>query len=382
MRNGMILSCALLLACGAGCGAAEDVAPTGENESTASTQEAITGGWTDLALTNGWQSYWGTALKPAVGKINGVVTFRGALKATNPTNGQPFTITDPNLFPDGALNLPVAMANGSMGTLALNPIAGVYVASVQQDSTGTVPGANAKILTSLDGAAYDTVKGAALSTAWYDFYPYRVQDGAFAKSVDATAGGSNAFVRMQGFVCKVDGCSASNDLNGYLFTLPSNLRPGQTVFVPTHLGLGVGTNTGSWGMLSIYSSGEVYVNGNPFMANIGTSLEVSFSKTLTGNSGLDFRNGWVSYSARAARVGKYGDVVRFQGAVKNGTARVIAVLPTSMRPPKDVYLVAGVSSPVPATLLVKSSNGEVSVEGPPLNVAATMTTLDGVSFAL
>jgi hypothetical protein len=53
-----------------------------------------------------------------------------------------------------------------------------------------------------------------------------------------------------------------------------------------------------------------------------------------------------------------------------------------MRPPKDVYLVAGVSSPVPATLLVKSSNGEVSVEGPPLNVAALMTTLDGVSFAL
>ena len=331
-RDALVVRVAL--SCVTGCGA-EDVGSAGEDESAASTKVTC-GGWTDLVPTNGWQSYWGGA-QAAVERSTGRLAAR-----SRPRTPRMVRRSRSRIRTLSRRRAQSARRHGERlhGNARVEPHRG-RVSRRCSKTTGTVPGANAKILTSLDGAAYDTVKGAALSTAWYDFSI--AQEGAFAKSVDATAGGSNAFVRMQGFVCKVDGCPASNDLNGYLFTLPSSLRPGQTVFVPDALGLGVGTNTGSWGMLSIYSSGEVYVNGNPFMANIGTSLEASFfSKTLTGNSGLDFRNGWVSYWRAPGASGSTAMSCAFRARSRTAP-RVIAVLPTSMRL-RDVYLVSGVSS--------------------------------------
>jgi hypothetical protein len=149
--------------------------------------------------------------------------------------------------------------------------------------------------------------------------------------------------------------------------------------------LGGRTSSQSWGYISVYPTGDVYVNGNPPGANLGTSLEGAwFSKTLSGNEPLAVANGWGNYSARSVKVGKYGDVVRFQGAVSGGTTNVIATLPSSpvnMRPSKDVYVVGVANGPSPARLVIKT-NGQVQVLWPPLNVATVMVSLDGVSFWL
>src|SRR3954452_10359564 len=70
-------------------GAAGCAEPAGDVETT---QSAITGGWTNLVLINGWQNFNTSTYPPAVGIVNGVVTFRGAIKATNPTSDIAFRL--------------------------------------------------------------------------------------------------------------------------------------------------------------------------------------------------------------------------------------------------------------------------------------------------
>jgi hypothetical protein len=361
-----------LIAAG-GCGDTEGLEQFEQDEATELGRigEAITGGWTTLTLTNGWQNYWGTSTPPAIGVVNGVVTFRGALKATSPTSNSPFTV--PTAFrpnPNSVRNMRVVLSGGAGGTLFIE-LDGK--ARVIQDGVAPI-GSAAKTLTSLDGVAYDLSEGTGLAEAgdWEFLYGFRQPPGAHVKMVDG-------FVRFQGLLAKPDCGSA--DYDGFLFTLPTTYRPSNSVWVATQLGAGSGSGQ-SWGRLTISPNGNVFVDGNPPAANCGTSFEgVSYSKTLSGNIPLSLINGWSAYSARSVKVGKYGGVVRFQGAVSGGTSTTLATLPTDMRPPRTVYLVAGAYGPVPARIVI-STSGNVSVDSPSLSVASLFLSLDGVSFGL
>jgi hypothetical protein len=346
-----------------------------ETDSVETVRGEITGGWTNLTLINGWQNYWGTSNAPAVGIVNGVITFRGALKATSPTSNVAFVL--PAAFrPVEATDLRCVMSGGVGGTLNYN--LNTYEVTIWQDGVSPAGlGAAAKAMTSLDGVSVDKDAGSNVldgsARGWLPLYTFRLYDqdrGSYVKLVDG-------FVRFQGFLW-----NDPNNLDGFLVNIPSSFRPGQTVFVAANLG-GRSGSLQSWGQLSIYPDGNVYVNGNPYAANASVSFEgVSFSRTNSGNINLPLVNNWVAYSARTVKVGKYGDVVRLQGAIKDGTSTTFATLPVGYRPPKTAYLVAGASGPVPARLIVNPTNGNISFDGPPLNIAALMLSLDGVSFGL
>lgn len=365
------------------CGAAADSgfgSGEGEREYGEVAQD-ITGGWTLLTLNPGWSNYWGTANPPAVGVVDGIVTFRGALKATKSAGASPFQLPEavrPVGDAKSNIELRISHSGGVGGTLfisAQNDENGeTYDVFVNQDGVEGL-GSAARILTSLDGAAFDQVAGEQLAwddTYWANQYPWRVggnpplAGGPFVKNVDG-------FVRFQGYM----EAPGQSELPGYVFTLPSEYRTSQTVMIPINL-------EDSWGQLTIFSTGDAYVHGNPPAAALGTSFEGAFySRTTQGNAGLSMQNGWVSGS-RAARVGIYDGVVRFQGSVKNGTTNTIATLPSNMRPPQTVYLVAAAANgPVPARIYVQT-NGQVRVDTSnlPLWVAAQGVSLDGVSFAL
>jgi hypothetical protein len=385
----------------AGCGEEPDDVQT--------TPSPITGGWTNLQLISPWVNYHTSSYPPAIGIVNGIVTLRGAIKntASMPTSDvaflvdtAPFTQFLPN--PEAQIYMRTRMRTPSQpgmpafdvnGLLELDPFDGVPPGSVKavhvhEDGVGLGQVGNAaKNFTSLEGLAFDKSPGTPLvydHFVWHSQYSLRQAEsgcslydcGVYARMT------SDGFVRFQGFLYKVD----QNNFDGYLFTLPSspvNYRPGQIVQVPCNLGdpeTGTPPNT-SFGALIIYPSGDVFVDGNIIAANVGTSFEnVWFSKTNAGNVNLALSNGWTTYSPRTVKVGKYGDVVRFQGAIKNGTSGTIAQLPAGYAPARTVRLVAVASGPVPATIVV-TTGGAVSVEGPPLSVSAMFLSLDGVSYA-
>ncbi|WP_437279096.1 hypothetical protein WME90_00645 [Sorangium sp. So ce375] len=344
-----------------------------QSEQVGETAEAITDGWTELDLDNGWENYWGTTNPPAIGKVDGIVTFRGALKATNPTSDSPFSLPS-GFLPSTAtnLNLRIVLSGGVGGTLHFDLSGAAHI--VQDGASPPGLGNAAKTLTSLDGASFDQSFGVddplAPEGNWTYLYGHRlggpVLFGAYVKNV-------GGFVRFQGLLAN----SAANDYDGFLFNLGTDFRPSNTVYVPADLG------GASFGQLTIYPSGDVYVNGNATAAKNGTSLEgVWFSKTLSGNVALSLDNGWGAYSARSVKVGKYGGVVRFQGAISGGTSTTVGTLTDSnMWPPKTVYLVAAAYGPTPARIIVTTS-GVVQVDTPSLTTASLFLSLDGVSFAL
>jgi hypothetical protein len=355
--------------------------------------ENITGGWTALTPINGWQS-WGTGYEPAVGMVDGIVTFKGALKATNPTSDTPFTLPADFLpSPKSNVVVPIALSkpanqSGKYGALFVGVDGIVHISqdSYVLNQANPVVGPSAKSFTSLDGASYDREAGTLLTTVpdgWDETYATRIPPGSdtHPPAIIKNVGG---FVRFQG------GLSWADDGYGGLVcnipntsTLGWDARPTNTVWTATHLG-GLGS-TGSWGLLSIYPTGDVFINGNFNASNINTSLEgVFYSKTLTGNVTLPLATGWSAFSARSVRVGKYGDVVRFQGAIKGDSTATttIANLAATYRPSRKIFVVAGANNvPLPARIII-NTDGKVEVDDPGLAYAKTFLTLDGVSFAL
>ena len=359
------------------CGAPEEFS---EDEPIGEVQEAIDAGWQTLSLKPGWSNYNGSDRAPAVGKVNGVVTFRGAI--TGSSSATPVVFTLPAEFRPsgahaGAMDMRTILSNGAGGTLFYN--LNTFEVSIYQDGWGTSNlGPDAKSMTSLDGVSFDQNAGETLAAGneWEAQYPFRQdgQLGVFAKTTP------DNFVRLQGFIIRPQG---STNPDGFLFNLPPAYRPGNTLYVPVNLA--GRTSSQAWSYVSVYSNGDVFVPWNVPAANKGTSLEGAwFSKTLSGNQTLDLKNGWGKYSARSVKVGNYGGVVRFQGAVSGGTGtngQIIALLPSNMRPSKDVYLVGVANGPAPARLVART-NGNLEVLYPPLNVATVMVSLDGVSFWL
>lgn len=358
-----------------GCDGSEPSAPA---DSVEQVQGAITGGWTALTPINGWQAAGGSYQAPAVGKVNGIVTFRGAIKAANPTDTVAFTL--PSAFQPidshgfvgaTAVKVKIVLSGGKGGTLTYDYLAGAV--RISQDGMGSSVGPEAKALTSLDGASYDAAVATPLdSPGWIGTYGFRVTNDPQAVFAKKTTDG---FIRFQGFI-KPNDPNPSN----YMFTIPSDMRPGNTVWVYADIGF----SSDGWSQVAIYPTGEVWVDGNDYYTwTTGVSLEgVSFSKTLTGNQALPMVNSWTSYSARAARVGTYGGVVRFQGAISGGTSTTIGTLPVGMRPPKTVQLPTVVYGPTTGTLTI-TSGGVMTITNPGgLTNATLFTSLDGVSFGI
>jgi hypothetical protein len=375
-----------------GCGTAEgDVTESAEEEAApelGEVQEAITGGWTNLSLRNGWKVA-ANSNTPAVGLVNGIVTFRGAIDGTQATSRIAFCLTAPTFTKfrptdAGYLTIRAALANANYASLGLDfpftpqiPENDRYCVSVNEDGVTSGIGANAKIRTSLEGASYD--KSFADSThidygpGWGSAYPHRGSDstinpggqGIFAKLV-------NGFVRFQGVT------AAPQDTPFVIFTLTNPaMIPGKTAYVPVHLSPPAGVQ----GTIAIQPNGQVVVQGASQFAWQGVSLDgASYSKSSPPEAkNISLSSGWVAHSVRPVRARIDGGVVRLEGAVKNGTSTTVGTLPTGMWPAKTIYLVANaIQFAQPAQLSINTS-GVIKVLSP--FVAATPgLSLDGVSF--
>lgn len=389
----------------AGCGATESSG--GALESVGTTSAAVTTNWEYLTLNPGWQKF-GTGFEPAVRKVDDIIVFKGALKATNPTSDSPFTL--PSTYrasPNSNIHMPIVLSkpsgqSGKYGDLSISLDGVVHVTQNGYQGTAAEPvGPQAKVFTSLEGASFDQVAGTLLDVVdgWRESYGTRVPPGsiltppALVKSV----GGSHPFVRFQGGITW-----AGSGSGGPLFTIPDSSQlgfdavPDFAISLPTHLG-GSGVE-GSWGLIKIspvrcpYNTylwcADAFVDGNFNASNSLTSFEgVSFSKATATQAGtfeaLPLATGWSAYSPRPVRVGIFQNVVRFQGAVKGGSGATttVATLPDAYRPPRKVYVVAGAyTTPLPARLVIHT-DGKVEVDDPGLSYAKAFLTLDSVSFA-
>jgi hypothetical protein len=373
-RSVLLAGVTLLVA--AGCGEADGIE---------SVESAITGGWEPLGLLHGWSNYNGTTNAPAIGRVNGVLTLRGALNGAAATDSHAFTLPSGKRPLVGeSLYLRIVTANNTGGTLFIDP---EHKARIIGDGVAFPgPGPNAKIFTSLDGVSFDDTATNATPLVydntpdgnWVHLYGHRHQGNEpWAVSAKMVAG----FVRFQGYLKKADG---GNPSSMFLFQLPPEFRPGQNVYVPVIL-CGAGGANQTYGRLNILSTGNVYVqpeNGNTAAANCSVSFEGASYSLSSATQTLNLQNGWTSYSARPVRVRNSGGVIRFQGALAGGTANTIAnMLPTSMRPPTTVYLQADSWSAARARIVITSS-GTVFFDTPSLGVAQGFLSLDGVSFGL
>ena len=238
--SALLISLSLLGAVGCGGEEPEDVQTT---------ESAILGGWKTLSLKNGWLAKDGTV--PAVGIVNGVITFKGQLTApAGQTNPVAFWLDDPKYQPEplNALYMRVVLNGNVGGTLFYNPFnegtGRFHTVSIYQDGVNPSGlGSAARTLTSLDGVAFDKSSGDPIDhdDEWNSRYQFRQSEkgcsdcGAYVKLVDG-------MVRFTGLLAKDN---YLDDLGGYLFTLPdAKYIPGNNVTVP--LNLGGGSSTQSW----------------------------------------------------------------------------------------------------------------------------------------
>ncbi|HEV8550694.1 MAG TPA: hypothetical protein VGQ57_16730, partial [Polyangiaceae bacterium] len=243
-----------------GCSAAEGDEPSAGSETVEHTQAALAPGWVTVTPKNGWSNF-SSSTPAAVGNFNGVIVFRGALKAMNPSSTTVFDM--PAQFqPGSAIFMKISLSGGAGGMLEYDYLC--HCVKVFQDGVSPAGvGTAAKTFTSLDGASFDLTEGTGYFATgqqqpgpwpWESTYGFRpLQNGDqgvfYVKQVDG-------FVRLQGFLAQ----RPAQRFDNYLFTLPSNLAPADTVQVYASLGTEEFSDT-SWGTLAIYSNGAVYVQG-------------------------------------------------------------------------------------------------------------------------
>jgi len=389
--------CSLLAAVSAlglvGCGGQGELRTEGEFDAPQVEQrsEAITGGWTTLSLRNGWTAAAGSNT-PAVGIVDGIVTFRGALNGQNATSNVAFCLTAPTFTQFrpadvGLLTVRAALANQATGSLLLDFPANIqippnlhYCMSVIEHGASSQPGPNAKALTSLEGVSYDQsyANSIELASPPVSPYPMRGSDGnAHPNGVGVYGKKVNSFVRFQ--TVMVDPVLPAPGL----FPLPNNqgMIPGNPIYLPVTFCPLSGALPGR---IVIQTNGQVVAEGPHHDAICGVSLDgVSYSMASSADSSaITLSNSWVAHSNRAVRVRQVGGVVRLEGGVKNGTSTTIGTLPVGMRPANTIYLVANAMLvATPSTLSINSS-GVISIVSPALVVAKSGISLDGVSFAL
>ncbi|HEY0466191.1 MAG TPA: carbohydrate-binding domain-containing protein, partial [Polyangiaceae bacterium] len=367
------------------------------------------GGWTNLTLRNGWTAAANSNV-PAVGLVDGIVTFRGALDGSNASSNIPFCLSDGHTSPGpdytqyrpadvGYLTTRLALANGATGSVLIGPALKDIPPSPDREQTGSFcllvnehgaegnPGPNARLLTSLEGltytkSAYGVTKNAyrvleTFNQSWSVDYPQRGTDETLPGGSGIHAKVVNGFVRFQGEARYL----ASDPFDSVLFRLPANqgLIPSEPVYLPITLDPVAAPLPGR---IVIQTNGDVVVEGAVDGAKKGTSLDgASYSISQASGTAFPLSNGWIASSTRLVRARLANGVVRLEGAVKSGTTATIGTLPTTMRPAKPIYLVAdGFLFAQPATLRV-NTDGTIEVVTP-LVVAQPGISLDGVSFAV
>lgn len=396
-RSMVVAGTALALS---GCGADADFAPEGDVEALGEAEgpefqriaQDITGGWVSLVpiLRNGWVAA-ANSNTPAVGIVDGIVTFRGALNGQNATSNVAFCLNAPTFTgfrqSDGALvTVPAALANGASGALTFDvPLVPVppldqYCMSIREYGAATQPGANARALTSLEGVSFDKSVSSStlLAQPSLSTYPHRGSDGTAHPNGFGLYGKklANNFVRFQGV-------TDDSALLPVLFTVPSNMRPGNPVYVPVNL-CPQNSVLSQAGRIQIKTNGQVVLEGPAVAANCGVSLDGSSYSLASsaGASAISLSNNWVAHSNRAVRVRDSGGVVRLEGAVKFGTSTTIGTLPVGKRPAKTVYVVSNAVFSALRSVLSIDSSGVIKVISPVLSGAQPGLSLDGVSFGI
>jgi len=368
------------------------------------------GGWTNLTLRNGWRPAADSNV-PAVGLIDGIVTFRGALDGTDATSNNAFCLSDGHTSagPDytqyrpsdvGILGVRAALANGASGSLHLGlpqqeldpslpsqELIGSSCMNVDQHGESSPPGPDAREFTSLEGVTY--TKSAfsprtALKVelgAWQILYPLRGSDGLLPDGQGAYVQLNDGFVRFLGEVVSTVGGAESID--PVLFTLPpgQGLIPNEPVRVPVSLSP---LSIPQAGRIVIQPNGDVILEGPSEAARAGVSLDGTAYSVSSPASALPIAlsDGWSASSSRAVRARLANGIVRLEGAVRNGTTATLGTLPAGMQPAKAILVVAdALLLAQPATLRI-DTDGSIEVVSPTLVVAQPGISLDGVSFAL
>jgi hypothetical protein len=350
--------------------------------------------WTNLTLKNGWRAAANSNV-PAVGIVNNIITFRGALDGTHATSDQMFCLTDTGTtfqpIDVGYIGIRAALANGASGGLVLSPAAPVpgnpgYCMSVSEDGASSQPGPNAKALTSLEGVSFDkTIQTSTYLTplgAWTGNYPMRGSD--FGSTGSNNPNHQGAFVKLvNGFVRLEGNLVSQGEESLALFNLPANsgMIPGHTVYLPVSFSPLSG---GVAGQLVVQTSGEVDIEGAISVAASDVSLDgASFSMaSATGSQLISLASGWVPFSARAVRVRNDNGVIRLEGAIKSGPSTTLGTLPSGMRPAKTIFVVATAQQFSTPSVLSIDSSGIIKAVSPALVVAQSGISFDGVSFGL
>jgi hypothetical protein len=379
----------LVLGCGAVDNSVVAEESLGQDVALGTVEEALIT-WKDLSLQTGWSKVG--SVKPSVANINGVITFRGAIKGNASAGSSVFTLTGTEFAPvSGANSLPknvdfrVTLSGNNGGVIGLKYGNGTLSATVNQDGAGDV-GTAARALISLDGVSYDkTANGGtelAVAPDWAGVYGYRTPTNDHLAPTVKLVG---SFVRFQGKIIVDDPAHLEPDPT-YLFTLPANvgLIPSNPVRVPISLGASDSGSNSAPGFLSINSNGKVYFGGALGQNTVGyggLSLESTSFAIGAGGSTFTLEPGWVQAGARSVKVRNDGGVIRFQGAIQGGTTTKIGKLTSALTPTETIYVLADSWSGTQSQLIINTS-GDVSVHSSALSAASPYLSLDGVSFAL
>jgi hypothetical protein len=192
-------------------------------------------------------------------------------------------------------------------------------------------------------------------------------------TVHVTTGGSS-IVTLKGAI--------ANGTTGTAFTLAKSLRPATDVYVPLDL------CTATKGRVHITPTGVATIQAETNFSNAQcfTSLEgATYARNTNGFTALSLVNGWTGgpFSTSQPMVVNDNGIIRFKGAIANGTTSIAFTLPVGMRPANEVYVPVDMSNASNGRLIIDPS-GTVSLEaeGGTFSNAQNFTSLDGAWFAL
>jgi hypothetical protein len=341
---------------------AVDTGSSGGGEATASTSEPLA-----ATLQNGWTNAPFSTRNAAFyfDPGSGIVHFSGAVSSGSPS--LLFTLPS-NLAPTATTYIPVDLCGGSNGRLIIGTNGSVTV--------DTPKYSDATCFTSLEGASFAPTSSGffssiSLQNGWV---PYNSANPPLVGLV----GGA---VRFKGAIRSGTG--------GYAFTLPPELAPFTTVYVPVDL---CGATKGR---LVVSPDGSVLVQAETAFTNAQcfTSLDgawfVPSETTPLADSqfvALNLQNGWVTYGGQSTPVARNrGGIVQLKGAISGGTTNSAFTLPPSMWPTHDVYVPVDLCNAHKGRLTIRAATGEVDVYAAyteSFSDAQCFTSLEGVEYPI